>query len=217
MRHVALGGMAAWTRGPQGAERYNPHTARFVPSLRSMNPSAIDLRPRSGFVTALAWTSLALGVLGTASGLLQAISLPLVQPETFLQGFEQNGPALPAALTWTFAHLQAINAMSTVLSALFAWVSWGLLRRREWARLAFIAFLVLGALAGFAGVALVRHLLGWMAGLGALEADPALAGIVLATQVAMIGAAVLIALLHAAIAWKLCTRAIRAEFAPSLQ
>ena len=169
--------------------------------------------PTSAFVTALAWTSLALGVLGTASGLLQAVSLPLVQPETFLQGFAQNGPALPSALTWTFAHLQAINGVSTALSALFAWTSWGLLRRREWARRAFIAFLALGALGGFIGVAMVQNLLGWMAELGAFEADPALAGIAMAMRIAAIGAALLIALLHAAIAWKLCTRAVRAEFA----
>ncbi|GAB2499784.1 membrane protein [Pseudoxanthomonas sangjuensis] len=171
--------------------------------------------PRSPFVNALGWVSFALAALGVVSGLMQAAMLPALQPESLLQALGDGGMALPPALRWTFEHLQLLNGASTLLSALFAWVSWDLLRRREWARRAFIAFLVLGAAGGFAGAALCLHALDWAAAQNPMDAgelDPLFASLQSATRVVAIGSASLVALLHAAIVWKLCAPAIRAEF-----
>lgn len=171
--------------------------------------------PRSPFVNVLGWVSFALAALGVVSGLMQAAMLPALQPESLLQALGDGGMALPPAMRWLFEHLQLLNGASTLLSALFAWASWDLLKRREWARRAFIAFLVLGAAGGFAGAALFSHSLEWMVGtdpLAAGEIDPLFAKMQEAMKAAGIVSAILVALLHGAIVWKLCTPAVRAEF-----
>ena len=172
--------------------------------------------PRAGspFVTVMAWISLALGALGALSGLMQAVMLPALRPEAMLAQLDAAGMSLPPAVAWLFSHLQLLNFLSLLSSALFAAVSWGLLRRREWGRLGFIAFLLLGALAGLVGAAWFGRLLdGLSAGSPLSDSDPLFAQIQAAMRLVMWLGAVAIAALHAAIVWKLCTPAIRAEFA----
>ena len=170
-------------------------------------------RAPSQFVTAMAWISIALGVLGTVSGLMQAALLPALPVEALLQPLQGADATLPPALAWTFGHLQLLNLLSLLSSALFAWVSWGLLKRREWGRLGFIAFLVLGALAGIVGAAWFGHVLD---GLGTLDGgenvDPLLQSLQSAMRTMMWLGAVMVVVLHGAIVWKLCAPAIRAEF-----
>jgi len=158
----------------------------------------------------MAWISIALGVLGAASGLLQAAMLPALPIDTLLQQVDEAGAALPPALAWLFGHLQLINLLSLLSSALFAWVSWGLLKRREWGRLGFIAFLALGALGGFIGAAWFGHVLDGLGGDG--DVDPLLQSLQSAMRTLMWLGAVAVALLHGAIIWKLCTLQVRAEF-----
>ena len=121
---------------------------------------------------------------------------------------------MPSALAWMFDHAQALNAASLLLSAAFTWVSWELVQRRERGRRGFIGFLVLGALLGFVGVLWYLRLLddmhAGMAGLG--SDDPLAVGLQSALRATAWLAAVLIAGLHAGIAWMLCRPAIRAEF-----
>lgn len=174
-----------------------------------MNP------PRAGspFVTGMAWISIALGVLGMVSGLMQAAMLPALPVEAMLQQLGGADVALPPALAWMFDHLQLLNLLSLLSSALFAWVSWGLLKRREWGRLGFIVFLALGALAGIVGAVWFGHVLDGLGGLGGEDyVDPMLQTLQSAMRTMMWLGAVLVLLLHGAIVWKLCTPAIRAEF-----
>lgn len=168
--------------------------------------------PRAGssFVTVMAWISIALGALGAISGLMQAAMLPMLPIDTMLQPLDEAGMALPPALAWMFGHLQLLNFLSLLSSALFAWVSWGLLKRREWGRLGFIAFLVLGALAGIAGAAWFGHVFDGLG--GGDNVDPLLQSLQSAMRTMMWLGAAAVALLHGAIVWKLCTPQIRGEF-----
>ena len=171
---------------------------------------------RSASVTTMGWVSFALGVMGVASGVLQAILLAAMPPLRTLFGaaLGPDGMAMPSALAWMFDHMQALNAVSLLLSAAFARVSWDLVQRRERGRRGFIGFLALGALLGFAGVAWYLRLLddmrAGMAGLG--SDDPLAAGMQSALRAMAWLAAGLIAGLHAGIAWWLCRPAVRAEF-----
>lgn len=174
-----------------------------------MNPPGTG----SSFVTVMAWISIALGVLGAVSGLMQAALLPALPVEAMLQPLEGTDASLPPALAWMFGHLQLLNLLSLLSSALFAWVSWGLLKRREWGRLGFIGFLVLGALAGFIGAAWFGHVLDGIG--GGEDIDPMLQSLQSAMRTMMWLGAVAVALLHGGIVWKLCSPAIRAEFAPT--
>lgn len=171
-------------------------------------------RTDNRFVTAMAWVSIALGALGVVSGLVQAAMLPALPVEAMLRPLDDVGTALPPVLAWMFGHLQLLNLLSLASSALFTWVSWGLLRRREWGRLGFIAFLAFGALAGIVGAAWFGRVLdGLNAGIALSDIDPLVAQLQAAMRMAMGLGAAAVALLHGAIVWKLCTPAIRDEFA----
>ena len=81
----------------------------------------------------MGWISFALGVMGAASGVLQAVMLAGMPPLRTMLGaaFGPEGIAVPPALAWMLDHMQALNAASLLLSAAFAWVSWELVQRRE--------------------------------------------------------------------------------------
>ncbi|MFT4247259.1 MAG: hypothetical protein QM581_04350 [Pseudomonas sp.] len=174
--------------------------------------------PRGGFVTATAAVSLALGGLGVASNGLQLLLAWALPPVGLSTGLLPPGAPLPPAITWLETHLAALSLAGIALSALLAVVAWGLLRRREWARYAFIAGLVLAALANFAGLPLLDPLFaGLMDGIAPPDLDPA--QLQAATHTlqqaafwACLAGAVLIAAVHGWIAWKLCRPEIRAEF-----
>lgn len=172
--------------------------------------------PASTFVTVMAYISLALGALGVVSGALQAVMLVLVPPGELMRGqFAAGSMALPPAMSQVFDHLGLLNLLSLLFSAAFTVASWGLLKRREWGRLGFIAGLVLGAIFGFAMMFWMMQLMAWMgtqAGADLAAADPLFQSMQSAMKIMMVVAAALIAVIHGAIIWKLCTPAIRAEF-----
>lgn len=163
----------------------------------------------------MAWISLVLGAMGVASGMLQALLLLGVPADGLLP--QLLGPmgaevVLPPMLLWVFEHLQLLNFLSLLSSALVTWLSWGLLQRREWGRLGFIAVLGGGALLGLVAAALFGKLLA-ASGTGTLaDADPLVRSLLSAMQAVMWGGALMVAVLHGAIIWKLCTLAIRKEF-----
>jgi len=178
-------------------------------------------RPGNSFVTVLAWISIALALLGVAYGSLQTV-MGLVMPQDyFLRMLNPYGgelPQLPPLMHWIYTHTLLMGLLMTVLSAVFLWVSWGVLRRREWGRKGFIAVLVLGALWQFAGVlAIPQFIEGTLAiQAGALppgqSLPPELEGFMTAAMLMGGVVAVVFAGLHAWIVWKLCTPAVRAEF-----
>ncbi|HEY5971436.1 MAG TPA: hypothetical protein VIT22_05595 [Pseudoxanthomonas sp.] len=172
--------------------------------------------PASAFVTVMAYLSLALGALGVVSGAWQAVMLAAMPPgETMREQFMAGGIALPPALLQMFDHLGLLNLLSLLFSAAFTVASWGLLKRREWGRLGFIACLVVGAILGFAMMFWMMQLMALMntlAGADLADADPMFRSMQSAMKIMMAVAAALVAVLHGAIIWKLCTPAIRAEF-----
>lgn len=172
----------------------------------------------SSFVTVMAQVSLVLGIAGTVYGLVQ------VALATALLGDGQVGRAiatlpladLPPSAAWLLTHLGALAWGFLLCSVAFLAVSWGLLRRQGWAWWGFIAFLVLGALANFAGIALADHLFAWVQ---ALPANPEIADLhaeldaMRRMSLAMTTVTALVfAVLHGVIVWKLCTAEIRGEF-----
>lgn len=173
---------------------------------------------RGGFVTPLAAISLALGGLGLASNALQLLVAWSLPASGLAAGLLPPGLPVPAPLAWLEAHLAGLSLAGMLGSAVLAWMSWGLLQRREWARRAFIAGLALTALADFAVLPLLDGLFTGVAD-GAMPSGVD-AGSLRATLHALeqalfwscLAGAVLIAALHAWIGWQLCRPAIRAEF-----
>lgn len=175
----------------------------------------------SAFVTVTAKVSLAVGVAATAYAVLQAaVAMALLGADDGARVVAAlPTTALPPAVAWTLVHLRVIAWAALGLSAAFLAVSWGLLRRRPWGWWGFVAFMVLGALANFAGIALVQHLFDWVDALPR-HPDPdldalqgTLATMRAASLAAMWATAVAFAALHGLVVWQLCRPAVRAEFA----
>ncbi len=177
------------------------------------------LKP-SSFVTVMAQVSLVLGIAGTAYALVQVVAAAvLLGAGELAQGIAALPLAeMPASAAWLLTHLQHLAWAFLFASAAFLAVSWGLLRRRPWGWWGFVAFMVLGALANFVGIALVDQVFVWIQ---ALPANPDVAG--LQTELASLrtmslamttSTAIVFAVLHGMIVWKLCTAEIRAEFFP---
>jgi hypothetical protein len=174
-----------------------------------------------GFVTVLAWITIALGALGLAYGLLQMLTSTVMTADTYQRLLDPMGTgqvALPPLLRWSMEHNLAIGLVQALGSALTLWLGWGLLRRREWARLGFIAYLVVGTVLTFGLIwlvpAVVEQTLSMQFGLQSpgLPLPPELAAM---TTVATAFSAVIVVVfagLHGGIIWKLCTAAVRAQF-----
>jgi hypothetical protein len=180
-------------------------------------------RPVSNFVTVLAWISIALALLGLLYGLMQTV-MGLVLPADFylrmLNPYGGEPPRLPPLMHWIYTNTLLMGVLMLVLSAIFLWVSWAVLKRREWGRKGFIAVLVLGTLWQFACIfALPQFIEGMLAvQAGALPQGqtmpPELEGFMTAAMLMGGVVAVVFAALHLWIVWKLCTPAVRAEFDP---
>ncbi|KAF1712462.1 hypothetical protein CSC70_02790 [Pseudoxanthomonas kalamensis DSM 18571] len=173
----------------------------------------------SGFVTVLAWFAIAAALLGLVSGVSQTVSGLFLPADFYARMMDPSGAMeLPATLRWFYEHNLMIGLVSLAVSSLLLWVSWALLKRREWGRKAFIALLVLGTLYQLSWVwlmpKLVEGMLTMQAGmLSPGQAVPAELEGFLSIVMWMSALVVLVfVVLHAWLVWKLCTPAIRAEF-----
>lgn len=175
--------------------------------------------PAAAFVTSLAWISLALAVLGTAWALAQ-LMVGLLVPDTAMVELAERGLVPPLLVSlFESRNVLALGMLASALALLVA--AWGLLRRREWARQAFIALLLLGALANFAGLALIDPMFDSALAMfpDAMQSTPegqlAIAQLQSSRRlvwVTSLAGALAIAALHGWVAWQLCTAAVRAQF-----
>ena len=121
-----------------------------------MTDTAAPAQPsRSTFVTVVAWVFICLSALGTLITLLQNLLLAFVFPLADMQQAmnDPHGPPMPPIAQFMFGHLQLFVGAMLVISALLLAASIGLLRRRDWARKLFIAFMALGIVYNIAGLA----------------------------------------------------------------
>ncbi|HYM85604.1 MAG TPA: hypothetical protein VET30_02600 [Pseudoxanthomonas sp.] len=183
-------------------------------------PLPADMRPNSSFVSVLAWISIALALLGLLYGVMQVLMGALLPSDFYLRMANPYGAPvqLPPLMHWIYTHTLVMGVAMVVLSALFLWVSWGLLKRHEWGRKGFIAILAVGTLWQFGCIWALPQLL---EGTLAMQAGafpqgqampPELEGMM--TGVMIMGGvlALVFAALHAWIIWKLCAPAVRIEF-----
>ncbi len=178
-------------------------------------------RPSTSFVTVLAWISIAMALLGLVYSLVQIASGLLLPPDFYLRMSNPYGgepPPLPPLMHWLYTNTLLLGVITLALSAVFLWVSWAVLKRREWGRKGFIALLLIGTLWQFASLWAVPQLIEGSLAMQAGAFPPGQAMPeelkVFMTGVMVIAGAValLFAALHLWIVYKLCTPAIRAEF-----
>ena len=113
--------------------------------MTAVDQPGIQIRPRSSFVTVVAWIFIVLSGFSTLIGALQNLmirSMPFDQINSALQ--DSTAAQFPASARFMFSHFQLFFLMTFVLSLVTLISSVGLLRRRNWARVVFMALLVLG-------------------------------------------------------------------------
>lgn len=108
---------------------------------------------RSTFVTVLAWIFIALAGFATFISILQNIMIAFVFPMAQMQAAatQQGAPWFAA---WMIQHFQLFFLLFLVASASCLAAAIGLLRRKNWARLLFIALMLLGIAWNVAGLVL---------------------------------------------------------------
>lgn len=174
------------------------------------------IAPRSSFVTAVAWIFIALSALFLLISLLQNAMVHLLIPMDEMRAqLAQEGQAMPDAARWMLGHITWLFVAFTVVSTWALVVSIGLLRRRNWARIGFIALMLFGILYQFAGLALQWFMMADMGLVGA-DAPPEFVRQFETMRYLMLAFGVLMGLAFGALfgwlAWKLMQPPIIAEF-----
>ena len=117
---------------------------------------------QSTFVTVLAWIFIALSGLGTFIALLQNIVINTVFPFEQMSSTLTQDPNTPPMAIFMFEHLRLLFFAFLAVSTATLVVAIGLLRRRNWARLTFVAFLALSIVWNVAGLFLQHAMMGSM-------------------------------------------------------
>lgn len=172
--------------------------------------------PRSRFVTVLAWVFIVISGFGTLIGLLQNLMLHFVFADLAGQLPVQAADSAPAWERFFAAHFRGFFALVCAAMALTLAASIGLLRRRNWARLAFIGIMLFGIAWNLLGLGLQIAMFDSLGDTFGDGAPPEFGAQFRAMQGMMIAIAAIMTLgfctLFGFVAWKLTRPAIRAEF-----
>ena len=109
---------------------------------------------RSTFVTTIAWVFIVLAGFATVISIFQNIMIAVMFPQEEMRE-AANANDAPAFARFIFAHPQVLFGAFLAVSATTFISSIGLLKRQNWARLIFIAILLLGILWNIGSLALV--------------------------------------------------------------
>ena len=112
---------------------------------------------RSTFVTVLAWIFIVLSGFSTLVAIAQNIMISVVfpTPETFPTVDPATGKAFPWIFQFMFRHFELFFLAFLAVSAITLVASIGLLWRKNWARVLFIAMMCLGIAWNVGGVLLM--------------------------------------------------------------
>jgi hypothetical protein len=112
---------------------------------------------RSGFISALAWSFIILAGMATVITLLQNIMITLMFPMEEMRAAmreAQKTQPMPAFFMLLFENFRLLLLAALISSVVTLVASIGLLQRRNWARLVFIAIMALGVAWNLAGLAM---------------------------------------------------------------
>lgn len=115
---------------------------------------SVGVPQRSTFVTVVAWIFIVLAGFTTLMSLLQNIMFFTVMPFDAMAPAGAEGEGMPAFMAFMLRHVRLFFLAFLLVCAATLAAAIGLLRRKEWARLAFIAMLGLGIAWNLGGMAL---------------------------------------------------------------
>lgn len=101
----------------------------------------MNAQPQSGFVTAVGWTFVVLGTLLLCIAVVQNLLFAAFAP---FQADIASWEVFPPSARWVLVNLRWMLLANLALGVVTIAASIGLVRRREWARVVFVALMALG-------------------------------------------------------------------------
>jgi hypothetical protein len=171
----------------------------------------------SQFVTVTAWIFIGLSTLATLIALMQNIVVGVMFQTMPIASIESVNPPPPRLAVLMFEHARLVFLFFLVVSAATLFASIGLLKRRNWARVLFIAMLAIGILWNLTGLVLQQVVVSSMADFGDVAPAPpdfeaTMRGMMIAIRVFSALFAIGICVLFGWIIQRLRSPAIAAEF-----
>jgi hypothetical protein len=183
------------------------------------NQAAVQAPGRSTFVTVVAWTFIALAGFASFIAVLQALMFVFVfpadqfSPPESAKGFQE----MPVFFRFMFQHVKWFFAFFWALSVVTLISAIGLLRRKNWARLAFVAIMVVGIVWNLAGIWLQEQMISSfpkppIQDLRAAEFQAGFETMMTIMRFAMAAFAIAMSVLFAWIIKRLVSHSVRVEF-----
>jgi hypothetical protein len=172
------------------------------------------IAPRSSFVTVTAMVFIVLSLGMLCVSLLQNLMLNLLVPKEAFDAMPASAPGMPAFFAFFAAHLRGFLFAFLLLSATMLAASIGLLKRKAWARIAFIALMAFGIAWNFAGLWLQHLMIQSMAAMTPPPEGgaPDFGSMMLVMRLFSVAIVLLTSALYGWIAYKLTLPRIAAEF-----
>jgi hypothetical protein len=185
-----------------------------------MNQAAASPSPpaRSAFVTAVAWVFIVLAGFATLIAVMQAMMFAFMFPAAELPsiaGTPRELQAMPAPLRFLLQNIWLIFAAYWSLAALTLVAAVGLLLRRNWARLLFVALMGLGIAWNAGALWLQQQMLASMPRMSSRAPAgmaPGFDTMATVMGIGMAAFAVVVAVIFGWIAVRLMSGAVKAEF-----
>jgi hypothetical protein len=144
-----------------GADVMDAQVGDVMMEALATNQAAPQAPVRSTFVTVVAWTFITIAGFASFIAVLQALMFAFVFPADLFRvpesakGLEE----MPAFFRFMFQHVAWFFAFFWTLSVVTLVCAIGLLRRKNWARVAFVAIMVLGIIWNLSGIWLQEQMM----------------------------------------------------------
>lgn len=170
---------------------------------------------RSTFVNVLAWIFIVLGGFATFISILQNIMIRVMfRKEEMAQAMKQaeNAKEIPAVANFMFNHVDLFFLFFLVVAAASVVSAIALLKRKNWARIAFIVLMSLGIVWNLGGLAMQFTMFSSMPEVAGKGAPPGFETMMHVMQIASVIMVIALSSLFGWIIKKLTSEPIKSEF-----
>jgi hypothetical protein len=177
-----------------------------------------EVKQQSEFVTVVAWIFIILTGLASAVSILQNIMIrTMFSSEQMREAMaqQQNAEQVPEFAKFMFANVENVFLVILVVFLIMFATSIALLKRRNWARITFIGFMILGVLWNIFGLVMQSVFIGDMPAPPDAEIADQFDTIMSAMRIGTLIFTLGLTALYIWIIVKLSSRAVREEFNPS--
>ena len=126
-----------------------------------MSSTDIKQAKLSGFITGLAWSFIVLAGFSVLIAILQYVMLSLLPMDEIFTAMKAE-QGVPPVLYFLFEHFRAIAAVIFIFSVVAIVASVGLLMRRNWARLLFLAMMIVIIVSHLGGLLMPFYISTWL-------------------------------------------------------